>query len=256
MRNRTMIFLLGAAALLSFPQGAGAQWDQAKAPKGGWITSLAVSGTNLFAGTYVAGRVFLSKNNGGWWANVSEGLPGPMSFSLSALVTSGANLFLGSFRGAYLTRDNGATWTAINQGLPKEPSIYCLAASDTDLFAGTEDGKVWRLPLAEDSLKKAQSSDPDHPETSAFEDEIALYKQVLSLLPDNAETWEKLGECYVKIGNDKDAMAAYKKVVKLKPDNAEAWYALGGCYEKAGRKEDAGKAFDRAKKLKPELFKK
>ena len=179
-----------------------------------------------------------------------------MSFSLSALVMSGTNLFLGSFRGVYLTRDNGATWTAINQGLPKEPLIECLAASDTDLFAGTEDGKVWRLPLSEDSLIKAQSSDPDHPETSALEDEIALYKQVLSLMPDNAETWEKLGESYVKIGNDKEALAAYKKVVKLKPDNAEAWYALGGCYEKVGRKEDADKAFERAKKLKPELFKK
>jgi cytochrome c-type biogenesis protein CcmH/NrfG len=170
---------------------------------------------------------------------------------------SGPDLFVGAVeKGVFISRDNGASWIQVNAGLPQKAEILCLAASDTDLFAGTEDGKVWRLPLSEDSLIKAQSSDPYHPETSAVEDEIALFKQVLSLLPDNAETWEKLGESYVKIGNDKEALAAFKKVVKLKPNNAEAWYALGGCYEKAGRKEDADKAFERARTLKPELFKK
>ena len=52
MRNRAAIFLLGLAILLSFPQWAGAQWVQTGGPEGGSITALAVSGTNLFAGTY------------------------------------------------------------------------------------------------------------------------------------------------------------------------------------------------------------
>ena len=44
---------------------AHAQWVQTNGPYGGMIQCLAVSGTNLFAGT--DGGVFLSTNNGTSW---------------------------------------------------------------------------------------------------------------------------------------------------------------------------------------------
>ena len=168
MRNRAAAFLLVVAAFLSFPQASGAQWVQANAPKGGIITSFAVIGSNL--------------------------------------------------------------------------------------FAGTEHVNVWRLPLSEDSLKKAQSSWPDYPAAGLLEDKIVFYRQAVGLLPSFTDGWKGLGECYALLGHTDKAITAYKQVVKLEPKDAEAWYALGGCYEKAGRKEDADKAFERARKLKPELL--
>jgi hypothetical protein len=51
MRRPVAIFLVGMAIFLSFSQLSTAQWEQTGGPEGGWITALAVSGPNLFAGT-------------------------------------------------------------------------------------------------------------------------------------------------------------------------------------------------------------
>jgi hypothetical protein len=50
-----------------------AQWVPTKGPYGGEVTSFAVSGTNLFAGTW-GGGVFLSTNNSTSWTAVNTGL--------------------------------------------------------------------------------------------------------------------------------------------------------------------------------------
>jgi hypothetical protein len=76
------------------------------------VHALAVSGTNLFAGTR-GGGVFLSSNNGISWTAVNAGLT---STFVRALAESGTNLF---------------------------------AASGSNIFAGTHDGGVWRRPLSE-----------------------------------------------------------------------------------------------------------
>ena len=58
-----------------------AQWIQTNGPYGGWVTSFAVSGTNLFAGTD-GGGVFLSANNGTSWTAASTGLTNTTVWSL------------------------------------------------------------------------------------------------------------------------------------------------------------------------------
>ena len=155
------------------------------------ILRFAVSVTNLFAGTWAAGRVFLSTDNGMSWTAVNSGLPDPLVFSLSDLAVSGTDLFLGSFMGVFLSANNGASWTAINSGLPTEGnSVYSLAVSETDLFAGTEEGKVWRLSLS---------------------DEYFVFAK-----------WHNLGVSYIQAGRLDDAIAAYEKAVKLKSEFAGA----------------------------------
>ena len=56
------------------------------------VRSLAVSGTNLFAGTQ-AGGVFLSTDNGSSWTAVNSGLT---NRSVLSLAVSGSNLFAGT----------------------------------------------------------------------------------------------------------------------------------------------------------------
>jgi len=92
--------------------------------------------------------VFLSEDNGTSWQASNTGLPDFAVFSLSDLAVNETRVILGSYMGVYLSANGGASWTAINSGLPSEPSIYALAVSESNLFAGTEGGEVWRLPLA------------------------------------------------------------------------------------------------------------
>ena len=58
------------------------------------ITALAVSGTNLFSGTYQGG-IFLSTDNGTNWTEVDSGLTNNYNDLVAALVISGTNLFAG-----------------------------------------------------------------------------------------------------------------------------------------------------------------
>jgi len=93
MRRPATIFLVSMGILLSFPQWAGAQWVQTSGPTGCDILALAVSGTNLFAGTEGDG-VFLSTDNGASWTAASSGLP--EDTEILCLAVNGPNLFAGT----------------------------------------------------------------------------------------------------------------------------------------------------------------
>jgi ligand-binding sensor domain-containing protein len=150
------------------------QWVQTNGPYGKQVYSLAVSGTNLFAGTFGDG-VFLSTNNGTSWAAVNTGLTNSYVY---VLAVSGTNLFAGAYQrvflstnngtswtgnylaatwfqrlavlgtnlfagtsglGVYLSTNNGTSWTPINSGLTNK-LIQSFVVSGTNLFAGTQGG--------------------------------------------------------------------------------------------------------------------
>ena len=68
------------------------QWIQTSQPEG-FVTSFAVSGSNLIAGTNGKG-VFLSTDNGTNWTPVNTSVAGT---AVSALTISGPNLFAGTY---------------------------------------------------------------------------------------------------------------------------------------------------------------
>jgi len=129
VRSILVLFLLS----LMHAGVAHAQWVQTNGPYGGQILSLAVSGSNLFAGT-VGGGVFLSTNNGASWTAT-----GLTNTDVSALAMSGTNLFAGTEGGVLLSTNNGTNWTEVNNGLTNT-NVSALAVSGTNLFAGTRDG--------------------------------------------------------------------------------------------------------------------
>jgi photosystem II stability/assembly factor-like uncharacterized protein len=114
----------------------GTNWTQTGlAP---YVYALAVSGTNLFAGT--PSGVFLSTNNGTSWTAVNTGLT---NVGVRALAVSGTNLFAGTEGdGVWLSTNNGASWTEVNTGLTST-EVRALAVSGTNLFAGTYGGGVF-----------------------------------------------------------------------------------------------------------------
>ena len=114
------------------------------------VHSFAVSSSNLFAGT--SDGIFLSTNDGTSWTAVDSGLT---NTSITALISSGTNLFVGTAGGGvFLSTNNGESWIGVSSGLPKYPpqywlesqtyrSISALAVSDTNLFAGVDGGGVF-----------------------------------------------------------------------------------------------------------------
>src|SRR4051812_32845562 len=91
-----------------------AQWLQTNGPGGGFIYSLGISGSNIFAGTDERG-IFLSTNNGSSWVAVDSGLTNER---VTALTFSGTNIFAATYgRGVFLSVNNGNSWAAVNTGL-------------------------------------------------------------------------------------------------------------------------------------------
>ena len=137
MRRLVAIFFVGLGILASIPQWSGAQWVQTEHTGGSWITALALSGPNVFAGTFGRG-IFLFESNGVNWMAVNYGLPEKAQVSCFALVEQ--NIYAGTLGdGVFLFKNNGARWDAFNSGL-KDTCVQALAASGTDIFAGTRGG--------------------------------------------------------------------------------------------------------------------
>lgn len=103
------------------------------------VRALAVSDTNIFAGTF-GGGVFLSTNNGSKWTAVGTS---QMDGSVRALLFSGRNLFAGTGNGVYVSSDKGSNWTSVSAGLETVGYVDALEAYTTNLYAGTWSGEVF-----------------------------------------------------------------------------------------------------------------
>ncbi len=139
---RTVFTILAACLIISsFAGPIQAQWVQTNGPYGAgrYVNALAISDTDLFAGTEDGG-VFRSMNNGASWTASNNGL---RATSVNAFVVSGTNLFAGTDSGVFLSTNNGTSWIAVNTGFAyvnNNITVYALAASGTYLYAGTSGG--------------------------------------------------------------------------------------------------------------------
>ena len=115
------------------------------------VTSLLLSGNNLYAGTYKSG-VFRTTNSGTQWTAANTGIANAAIWSL---VLCGKNLFAcAGVDGVFLSSDSATTWSPVSTGLVLT-DVRCLAVCDTILFAGTrgngvfvsaDDGAHWTAP--------------------------------------------------------------------------------------------------------------
>ena len=98
------------------------------------VGTLAISGTNLFAGTFHG--VFLSTNNGDSWAAVNSGLG---DTNIRAIAINGGTVAAATNGGVFISSNNGTDWNGINIGLAN-PSVLAFGSNYTTLVAGTERG--------------------------------------------------------------------------------------------------------------------
>jgi photosystem II stability/assembly factor-like uncharacterized protein len=102
----------------------------------GEVTSFAVSGKNIIAGTRNNG-IYVSGNNGASWTAANNGLPA--SLNVISLNISDNIFFIGTNQGIYFSENNGNNWTVLNMGIVN-PHVYSIVVRGADLFAGTEKG--------------------------------------------------------------------------------------------------------------------
>ena len=93
------------------------------------VYSLAVSGTNLLAGT--SAGVYRSTNNGTSWTVANTTLT-----SVSAFTVSGINLFAAQGSGVFHSTDNGTSWSQVSSPWFGN-TVAALGANGTYLFVGT-----------------------------------------------------------------------------------------------------------------------
>ncbi|MDQ1267039.1 MAG: type sorting protein [Bacteroidota bacterium] len=96
------------------------------------VISLAVSGSDIYAGTSKGG-LFKSTDDGSSWLKVNDI---PDNLYVYCISSNGANIFAGTSGGIYRTTNNGASWDTVNTGLTNK-TVYCIAFSGSDIFAGT-----------------------------------------------------------------------------------------------------------------------
>lgn len=117
-----------------------AQWMQTNGPYCGNIYSLAVIGSNTFAGTW-GGGLYRSTDYGASWTTANNGLT---DIIIRSLAVNGTNLFAGtSSQGVFLSTDYGENWTAVNTGLTNN-EINCLIVIESNIYAGTWGGGIFK----------------------------------------------------------------------------------------------------------------
>jgi hypothetical protein len=126
----------------------GLTWDPYMARLGYmYVSSLAISGLNFFAGT--DNGVFLSSDKGNNWNPVNTGLT---SISIGALYVYNNKLLTATFNGngssIFLSTNNGSNWSKFSTGLTNDIYIYNFIFSGNNIYAATSQG-VWRRPINE-----------------------------------------------------------------------------------------------------------
>jgi ligand-binding sensor domain-containing protein len=137
------LFLVLLIAVIFFSSNhLAAQWRQTNGPQGGEVKCLTSIDSIFFAGT--EDGVYRSVDNGASWK--PTGLENIVAcLAVKSGSESRMNLFAGTFNsGVYLSTDHGDSWNQVNFGLLNH-YVNCLAATDSNIFAGTADG-VFRSP--------------------------------------------------------------------------------------------------------------
>ncbi len=119
-----------------------AQWEKTNFPSTVKVNTLAISDSNIFAGTEGDG-IFVSTDNGENWIDRNNGLQDKV---IHTIFINGKTIYAGTETGAYISTNNGKNWDIINSGLSglSGLGVWSFAVSnfmgDSIIFAGTWSG--------------------------------------------------------------------------------------------------------------------
>jgi photosystem II stability/assembly factor-like uncharacterized protein len=165
------------------------------------VRALAVSDSNIFAGTK-GGGVFRSTNNGTSWTAVNSGLG---NLNIYSLFIDGTKLYAGYFGGVYASSNLGANWASVSSFPFGYFTVTKFAKSGTYLFAGwsngvcfsTNNGLSWSETLASSGLKDSYGAVPGANDFAVKDNMIFVgTASGIFLSLDNGTTWTNVGSLY------------------------------------------------------------
>jgi len=80
---------------------------------------------------------------------------------------------------------------------------------------------------------------------------IAEYTEVIKLLPNDAESYDRRGSCYSSLGQDEKALDDYNKAISLEPQNGEYYMTRALKYIRLGENEKGAADIEKAVELNP-----
>ena len=90
-----------------------------------------------------------------------------------------------------------------------------------------------------------------HSGCNELREAIAEYTKVIELLPNDAESYDSRGTCYLRLEQLEEAVEDYEKAISLDPKNGEYYSGLFPAYIRLGEDEKAAEALEKAVKLNP-----
>jgi Flp pilus assembly protein TadD len=123
--------------------------------------------------------------------------------------------------------------------------------------------RIGRLDDAERALSEALKLNPSEPallrsgadlsvDRQDYASAVAKYRNLISVSPQDDDSWLGLGKAQEGRGNKVEARTAFNEAIRIKPDKVTAWVALGFNYVQDGRPADAVEPYRRASKLDPD----
>jgi hypothetical protein len=137
MKNNGTVLFTGAGNKgLYSTHDDGVSWFDCNIPY--VVTALAVSGSNLYAGTELHG-ILKSANDGNNWEPANTGLNNG-SLSIRSLFTSNQYILAGTDDRIYISNNGGASWNPAGSGMPDNTSVRAIVTASSFLFAATNRG--------------------------------------------------------------------------------------------------------------------
>jgi predicted O-linked N-acetylglucosamine transferase (SPINDLY family) len=139
-----------------------------------------------------------------------------------------------------------------------------MATISEALAIAIQHRRAGRLEAAEQIYRQILALQPNHAEThnclgSALKDQgkldeaVACHRRALELQPDFAQAHNNLGIAFKNQGKLDEAVACYRRALELKPDFAAAHCNLGNALMHRGKLDEAAACHRRALELKPDF---
>jgi len=130
--------LYAAGGGISLSTDNGTTWAAVGNFPGSFVSSFAVIGTNLFAGTWGLNGVYRYTDSSTGWTVASAGLTNRLISSLAVINTNllagTEGPYMGDPGGVFSSGDSADSWTRLSTW----PDVSCFCLRGTDIYAGTD----------------------------------------------------------------------------------------------------------------------
>ena len=176
------------------------------------VNSISILSNFYFAGVDSNG-IYISTNSGSTWTKASL-----INCNVNSIIYNGNLIFAGTSKGIFMSTNPGTNWIQKNQGFTTIPAINSMILGLNYIYAGADDGKIWRRWYADMiDVKKISTEIPDkyflfqnYP--NPFNPSTNIKYQIANnqLQQVNLKVFDNLGKEIATLVNEKQSPGTYE----------------------------------------------